>query len=791
MKRHVSLRDILTGNKKKVKRQEALQITIDEENNTESSAFDAKTINYDDSSVILLNHSMVKPIEATSASRKSAKEFLMMKRTKEKCDDANDDLIVISDKGPKSDNNYSENTISYELEDDIAIISTSRIKSSLLKERAPKLKNLLKKETIDTFKRFNSISKLKEIEPPLPLHQLTCPDDDGELPDKPINIPLPFRTTPSLHHDFLSSDYETLKDNNLASSIPIHYPAPKLLGANVKRNTTLTWPQLFKPVTLKQVLIEPKLKSQIKNWIATSFHMLEKPTTRKRLLNTITSSKQQGTGSEFANFIVPDFIEDESLRANSYKNGETNPNLSEFVPLMILHGNSIGKKTLIQTIMREIAGDDNSHQIYEVNSNVNRSRKDLLDTLLDFTTTHYVKDSSKRKYDYGLVLFNDVDVLFKEHDRGYWSMINKLCEFSRRPLVLTCKDLSLIPSELIALTIEQNSLFHAKKISTSSVHAFLTKYLKSLEIEVCDDWLHDMIKHNDADIRKCLMSLQFWCVNKKSDLILSKSRIRTPTLIMGSNMDEMSQLTDLLSLNDVIGQATRNRSMVKQEIDSTTMTPEKLHAFQDPNIDDEMKLKSDYMIDYNLHLNDPDRQQLLPFELNIHQHIQEQLEAQPNYCRELTPKINKELLVNKFKKMTESTINFLGSRIPRYDQLQSTRRTRNSRKISDTLNQFKGIYNVDALNENAELYLLSNTTQQIKAEINPFVFEIAKSDANVKDENKQIFELHSEHVSERRYKDLVYQLSQDGILKNVWFRADPSIVVRKWDHLRSKVSKHD
>ena len=114
-----------------------------------------------------------------------------------------------------------------------------------------------------------------------------------------------------------------------------------------------------------------------------------------------------------------------------------NPNLREFMPLMIIHGNAIGKKTLVQTIMKEIAGDDNSYQIFEVNANMNRSRRDLFETLLDFTTTHYVKDSSKRKSDYGLVLFNDVDVLFKEHDKGFWSMINKLCEFSRRPLVLS------------------------------------------------------------------------------------------------------------------------------------------------------------------------------------------------------------------------------------------------------------------------------------------------------------------------------------------------------------------
>lgn len=258
---------------------------------------------------------------------------------------------------------------------------------------------------------------------------------------------------------------------------------------------------------------------------------------------------------------------------------------------------------------------------------MNRSRRDLFETLLDFTTTHYVKDSSKRKSDYGLVLFNDVDVLFKEHDKGFWSMINKLCEFSRRPLVLVCNDLSFIPSEFIDLASEQDSLFHTKKISSSTTHAFLAKYMKSLQIEVSDNWLHDMIRQNNADIRKCLMCLQFWCVDTESDLILYKNELQTSTSTCGSSIEEMSKLTDTLSLNDIVGHATQSHSMIRQEIDSTTMTAEKICAFQDPNMDDEAKLKADYMIDYKLHLNDLNKQQLLPFELNVYQYIQEQLEG--------------------------------------------------------------------------------------------------------------------------------------------------------------------
>lgn len=784
----MSLSDILTGNKKKVKKQDTLQITIDEDNDTKPDTFNAKTINHDDSPLISLNHSTVKPIDATPTSYISAKDFLMMKHANEKSDDTNDDLIVIDENVSKDVCKHAK--VASEQDDDIAIISTSRIKSSsLLVERAARLKNLLKHEGVDTSKRFNSISKLKEIEPPLTMCRSFHPDDDVDLLYESVEIPLLSRTIPSLEHHFTPHDYKTLsKGNKLTASTPVRYQTPKLFGTNVKRNKNV-WPQLFKPATLKQVLIEPKLKSQIKNWIEISFHILEKPTARNRLLNIIRPNKQQGIDDELASFIVPDFEENEKLRIDSHENGEMNPNLREFMPLMIIHGNAIGKKTLVQTIMKEIAGDDNSYQIFEVNANMNRSRRDLFETLLDFTTTHYVKDSSKRKSDYGLVLFNDVDVLFKEHDKGFWSMINKLCEFSRRPLVLVCNDLSFIPSEFIDLASEQDSLFHTKKISSSTTHAFLAKYMKSLQIEVSDNWLHDMIRQNNADIRKCLMCLQFWCVDTESDLILYKNELQTSTSTCGSSIEEMSKLTDTLSLNDIVGHATQSHSMIRQEIDSTTMTAEKICAFQDPNMDDEAKLKADYMIDYKLHLNDLNKQQLLPFELNVYQYIQEQLEGRFHYSRELSRKLDNELLINKFKKMTDSTIDFLASRVPKYDQLQSTRRTRNSKKISDVLNQFRGVYNVDTIDEDVEFHILSSTTQKLRAEINPYVFEIAKSDANAKNENKQIFKCHSENVSERRHTDLIYQLSQDGILRNIWFKADPNIVVSKWEHLHSAVSK--
>ncbi|KOG96642.1 Elg1p [Saccharomyces eubayanus] len=786
MKRHVSLSDILTGNKKKVKRQDTLQITIDEDNDTKPGTFNAKTTNHVNSPVILLNHSMVKPIDATPTTHLSAKEFLMMKHAKEKSDDTNDDLIVIDENVSK----HAKVVSSPEQDDDIAIISTSRIKSSLLIERAARLKNLLKHEAIDTSKRFNSISKLKEIEPPLSPCQSFHPDDDLDLLYESVEIPLLSRTIPSLEHHFTPHDYETLsKGKKLTASTPVRYQTSKLFDTNVKRNKNV-WPQLFKPATLKQVLIEPKSKSQIKNWIETSFHILEKPTARNRLLNILRPNKQQGIDDEIASFIVPDFEENEKLRIDSHEDGEINPNLREFVPLMIIHGNAIGKKTLVQTIMKEVAGDDNSYQIFEVNANMNRSRKDLFETLLDFTTTHYVKDSSKRKSDYGLVLFNDVDVLFKEHDKGFWSMINKLCEFSRRPLVLVCTDLSFVPNEFITLASEQDSLFHTKKISSSTIHAFLAKYMKSLQIEVCDNWLQDMIRQNNADIRKCLMCLQFWCVDTESDLILYKNEPPASTSMCGLSIEEMLKITEILSLNDVVGQATQNHSMIRQEVDSTIMTPENICAFQDPNMDDEAKLKADYMIDYKLHLNDLNKQKLLPFELNVYQYIQELLEAHFHYNQELSPKLDDELLINKFKKMTGSTINFLASRVPKYDQLQSTRRTRNSKKISDILDQFRGIYNVDTLDEDVEFHMLSSTTQKMRAEINPYVFEIAKSDANAKNENKQIFKCHSGNVSERRHKDLIYQLSQDGILRNIWFKADPNIVVSNWNHFRSAISKH-
>ena len=106
----------------------------------------------------------------------------------------------------------------------------------------------------------------------------------------------------------------------------------------------------------------------------------------------------------FKNFIIHD---DEDDQQTSLDDGGNNGDIEEFVPLMILHGDGVGKDTLIHTIAQE-----KNCQIYEINTSQNRGRKDIYDILSEYCTSHFVKDKKVP----GLVVLSDVDVIFKEHD---------------------------------------------------------------------------------------------------------------------------------------------------------------------------------------------------------------------------------------------------------------------------------------------------------------------------------------------------------------------------------------
>ena len=490
-------------------------------------------------------------------------------------------------------------------------------------------------------------------------------------------------------------------------------------------------------------MLEPSLKKNVAEWIETAFLKLRRPTKRTKML------KRQKIEYD----PLDDFIIDESLDIEN--------TTEEFVPIMIMHGDGIGKNTLLDVLM-----DHHEGQIYEVNTSNNRSKKDILDTLMDFSTTHYVKGQGSK----GIILLDDVDVLFKEHDKFFWQTVEKILLTSRRPIVILCRDINFVPSNVIQLAIEEDSLFHCKRVSHQTVIAFLERYCRKIDLKIDRAILQLLVACSKRDIRKCLMDLQFCCTppgDFKEPAASSQESVPYPDL------KKTSQHLDLLSFGDILDRQTVWKSSISQDIDHTLMTPH-AQAALNGMADDQERLQHDYMVDYRLHLVDKLNNLQLPYELNVGNYLEQQLSCG------LLAKPTK-LNANQYEKMKSASVNYLKTRVAKKNLIEGkVRKTRNSKRMREILDRFQGFYSADELDESVEVDFEVNNSKDVKEQINPYVLEIAKAELQVKEGNKEIFFEQCKGIDKEEYNEVAWRLTQERLLKPIWFKADPNTVINCW-----------
>jgi len=724
------------------------------------------------SSTVQLNSSRQHIIpEGDNVKCQTMKSFLMKKKPVNEIKKIEPTVISLDDASDDDTNNENSNVI------DITKISLQPSKlSTNTSVKRTNLKNLFSAfgkltpehqlpRSNGTIKRYNDISKLQQIDAPFPTQQLIEPSSTASASrdivilnlhrrSKPINIKDDISEN---HGGFSYSEYESLnRKDNLRNDTNNSKVVSYTIGPN---KYSQQWPELMKPTTLKSVLLETKLKQNISKWIDSSISKLKKPTTRNTLLRTYKEEVD-----EFRNFVIQDDHDSDTDNGGANTNDGT---LEEFIPLSILHGEGIGKDTLIYTIAKE-----KGYQIYEVNTSQNRGRKDILTTLTDYCTTYYVKD----KKEAGIVLISDVDVIFKEHDRMFWSALEMLLMKSRKPVILTCTDSEYIPSNLVDICASGDSLFNVKKVSSRSVLEYLTRYCSILELDISKDVLQNIVKDNNNDIRKCLLQLQFW-FSSGTKINMSSNKLPSITSDI-TDIKLMYRLLDINSIDDIILSSTWDKSRIQQEDDNTLMTNDIVMKFIERKDDEEFRLANDYIIDYRIHTQYYNHLPILPFELNVGAELKQML---IQYNNHFLP--NNYKFPHKYNKMKKAMISFVETRLkhPINSTYTKIRSTRNSRKIQNIVDMFQGEKNNgQVVDDRVSLDMAYTTKRNICEQINPFVHEIAKHELESREYNNQLYRISVENASPEEHDEIVKRLFEERLTKHLRFSANSDKVVSCW-----------
>ncbi|CUM63529.1 uncharacterized protein PRCAT00001106001 [Priceomyces carsonii] len=299
---------------------------------------------------------------------------------------------------------------------------------------------------------------------------------------------------------------------SLTKNSALEFITEEFIFNTSNNNNSELWINLFQPRKLNDVLISPKFREKIRDWIRNCFKKLESKSFASSRNVQLKKQKQKIDSMDF-------MVDDNSPIIFEEEQEET------YVPLLIIQG-SIGscKSSAVYASVNEIDG-----YVFEVNSGQPRGKKDIFHNLKEFSTTQLVhKRSESRQFQKGLVLFEDVDIQF-DQDKNFWAVVQEILNITRRPIVLTCQSVDNIPQNLLDVSKKSNSLI---KLDDEPPNIdLLQNYLwlccisqgYNLESLVIREILDESYNGTSYDVRRSLMNCQLLC---QSDMEKNDSQVK-------------------------------------------------------------------------------------------------------------------------------------------------------------------------------------------------------------------------------------------------------------------------
>ncbi|KAG7663711.1 uncharacterized protein J8A68_002763 [[Candida] subhashii] len=395
--------------------------------------------------------------------------------------------------------------------------------------------------------------------------------------------------------------------------LPELLDAPALAGLydrflkddDIPTKHNILWVDHFKPLKMEELLMHPKNIRDIQLWITNSFNKLKSQSgdRLKNMKKMIKKRKQQQDS-----FIVYDDFED----------GTTEEEI--FSPFLILQGSQgSAKSSSIYTAMRQMNG-----YVHEINSGMARGRKDIYNSLKELCTTQLVHNNDTNEFQKGIVLLEDVNVLF-EQDKTFWQVVQDIVNISKRPIVLTCEELWNIPKSLIQLAEEDDSIIFIDDYPVPKECIVQYLWLCCLCQGYDVDWklLETMVDENRGhdgsggyDLRKCLMACEILCkVEHCEDGIVVINESTEIQEAKKKNIDSLEALANVLEVQSAV------------DVINTGSISQIGHEIQ-PN-----ELADIYYIDDTSRL----KQKTLPFELNIGDQLETHIRNSYNNIKTYIP----------------------------------------------------------------------------------------------------------------------------------------------------------